>query len=668
MPSFAGARAVAAILAIGLAVSFTFLDAPAFLHFAIQADTLYPALLAEELRADAGALFRFAPSRIPSLVPDLVIGVALDLLTGDWRLAFWGHGVAAFALLSLLGGWIAGQAFGRPARDGALALGLLMAVVMLPGLALHLAASGSVPVEVHDSRLLVNPHVLLVLPVWHGGGFIIGLAVVALAWWNVRRLSPAGLVALGLLSCAAGFSNAIVIAHALLPAAIALAEAAWRRRIAVGPALGGIGAMACGAALGFWLGSQAGRQGLPMAPVAQWSGNAAAALAGLPAQPVMLGLLLAALPIGWAFLAERRAAALLPAGGRPVALRFFLVVASAAAAASVVITLLLYGGPMGWRYAMPLAWWPLILGAGMMAGWLAPHAGRAAALAGLAAIGLIGLPVLAGGHAAPALMRWRHPSLVCLDAADPDGALRAGLAAYWHARAIAATSGWRRQVESIDYGEGRPLLWIADPRSLVQQRGAAMGTPPAYRFLLMDRLDPAAIIRLHGPPSRILPCGAMPIWIFPEGWAPVDRLVEMEPALVPQALAIGRRVCLGPAGLAPGEAGRVLELPRGRWRIALHAATPFAGPAQLRVLAEPGGALQQAVSLIPGERLAELTFDQPRRQARARFLLAGQGVAASGLAIAPLPPAVSAAGLGPCQLGDASASGPAGPVEVQIGN
>ena len=71
------------LVALALAVSFTFMNSAYFLHFAIQADTLYPALLAEDLRADWGALLRFRPSRIPSYLPDLAIAVPLDLVTGS---------------------------------------------------------------------------------------------------------------------------------------------------------------------------------------------------------------------------------------------------------------------------------------------------------------------------------------------------------------------------------------------------------------------------------------------------------------------------------------------------------------------------------------------------------------------------------------------------------
>lgn len=597
-----------AISALALAVSYSFNNSPFFLDFAIQADTLYPALLTEELRADPGAALRFTPSRIPSFLPDLLLTVAIDLLTGSWRLAFWLYGASAFMLLSGLGGWIAAAIAGRRPSDCALAVASLMAVLLLAGLGFHLWASGERPMEVSDPQLPVNLQTLLMLPIWHGGGFIIGLAVVALAWRTAFRASPLSLLMLALLSAAAVVSNTITVAHAILPAMIALADSALRRSVAPGAALAACGSLALGAASGFWLGGLTGRMDLPVTPPRGWGEAAQAAAAGLVAQPVVLAMLVAALPIALAFVWPRRAGRLLPKGGEAAALRFFVVVAAAACAASLLITMALYASPMSWRYAMPLAWWPVIL----VAGFLPGH--RLLRIAPLAAMGV----AAAQGGGAPAIMQWRHPALVCLDAADPRRDWRAGLAAYWHARTIAASSDWRRQVESTDFGEGRPLFWIADPRSHVQHRHAARGTPPPYRFIDMTGLDPDAVTRIHGPPERVLPCGERPIWVFPQGWDPVDWLIATSDPLVPQALAIGRQVCLAPERLS--SEGLVLDIPAGAWRFAA------AGAARLGV-----SDARSAVPLGEIAQMTEITLSRPARLRIARL----DALPLTGLVIAP---------------------------------
>jgi hypothetical protein len=563
-----------AIAALALAVSYSFNNSPVFLQFSVQADTLYPALLTEDLRADLGAALRFTPSRTPSFLPDLLVAVTVDAVTGSWRLAFWLLGAAAFTLLAGLGGWIAALITGRRVGACALTLALPMALLLLAGLGFHLWASGERPMEVFDANLPVNPQILIMLPIWHGGGFVIGLGVVALAWRSVCHGGSAwGLAALLILSAGAAASNIITIAHAVLPAMIALADGVWRgailRRAA---ALAAAAAMALGSGLGIWLGSLSKRMDLPLTPSQGWGQAAWSATLALPGQPVLMAMLLAALPVALAFLWPRRASALLPPGGQPAALRYFIVVAAAACSAAVLISMALYAGPMSWRYAMPLAWWPVILGAAFI--------GQRARLwpAGLLAAGVVG----AQGGTSPAIMRWQHPATACLDAADPAIEWRAGLAAYWHARTIAATGGWRRQVESTDFGDARPLLWISDPRSHVQARHAAPGTSPSYRFIYMAGIDPVAITAIHGPPERILPCGDTPIWVYPPDWQPMNWLIAMADPLVPEALAIGRQVCIAPERVSAE--GMVLDVPAGAFRLAL------TGAARLRLSDAQSGA------------------------------------------------------------------------------
>jgi hypothetical protein len=88
-------------------------------------------------------------------------------------------------------------------------------------------------------------------------------------------------------------------------------------------------------------------------------------------------------------------------------------------------------------------------------------------------------------------------------------------------------------------------------------------------------VDAEAITAIHGPPERILPCGDTPIWVFPPDWQPMNWLIAMADPLVPEALAIGRQVCIAPARVSAE--GLVLDLPPGAFRIAL------TGEARLRL-------------------------------------------------------------------------------------
>ena len=503
-----------AIGVLAVVVSFVFANSTAFLGFAINADTLYPALLMADLRADADAIFRFRPSRIPSFLPDLAVTLSLDALLGDWRLAFWGYGAVAFLLLSGIGGWIAARVFGRDSASCGLTLALILAVVMLGGV-LHYENN---PAGMFDLGLPVNLHLLLMLPVFQGGAFVIGLGVVSLVWWNARRVSPLGLIALSVLCAAAVASNKIVVAHAVLPALIALADGVWRGRIARRPALLGAAAAAAGAAIGVAFADRAGREAMPFIVADSFADNASTAIAALPAQPVMLLMLLASLPLALAFLLPHRAEAALPRGADAAAFRFFVVVAALACGASLMITLALYYLPLSWRYANPIAWWPLIFAAGLLRG-------RLAGASVVAVTMLVAVQAWPNRTLTPALLRWQPNVSACLDAADPGFTLRAGLAGYWTARDMAAASQWRRQVEQL-HQDGRAALYINDPRSFVQQRHAPPGTPPPYTFIVLRGLDPAAIAAAYGVADRVLPCGDTDIWLYPNARPPGQRLFD----------------------------------------------------------------------------------------------------------------------------------------------
>jgi hypothetical protein len=123
--------------------------------------------------------------------------------------------------------------------------------------------------------------------------------------------------------------------------------------------------------------------------------------------------------------------------------------------------------------------------------------------------------------------------LACLDQADPEVALRAGFASDWHGRTMAAASNWRRQIESSDFGEGHPISWMDDPRSWVRERNGPAGTVPPFRFIVLWHHDPEALRRIHGQPSRIVPRGDTPNWIYPASWDPLEQLISMadHPAL-----------------------------------------------------------------------------------------------------------------------------------------
>lgn len=491
--------ALVLLLAVGLAMAAW--GARGFTGFAVNADTLYPALLAEELRAGWDALRHFRWSRIPSFVPDLLVTAGADLALGSWRWAMAAWGVAAFAGLAALAGLL-----GRALRLGAgvssaLAFAGMAALGALLGLVAHERAA---PADLFDAGLPVSLHLWLLLPVFQGGAFVLGLAVVLAAWragqggraWPVALLAALGVA-----------SNTIVVLHAALPAALALADGAWRGALGRRAAWRAGLALALGSAAGLLAGRWAGREELPFMEPHRFLEKSWTALAALPGQPLLLLMLAAALLVVLAALRP----AWVPRGAAPAAWRFFALVGALAVLASLAMALPLHDFPQTWRYANPVFWWPLLLAAPLVAArW---PLRRAAALLAAALLG-VGIPgALAGGGA---LGRWQPAALACLDRADPGREWRAGVAGYWLARDISAASGWRRQVEQV-HADGRAAPYISDPRSFIQARGGPPGEAPAFRFVVLARLDPAAILARWGEPERRIPCGPTEIWLYPAG-------------------------------------------------------------------------------------------------------------------------------------------------------
>jgi hypothetical protein len=497
--------ALLVVLSAGLGATLLAAASAGFLDLAINADTLYPALLAEALRADAAALWRFRPSRIPSWLPDIGLHAGIDLATGSWRLAFWGYGFGAFLLLAALGGHLGGLALGRGRAAGAAAVALLAAGLLALGL---LPYGAPRPFSIFDRDWPADLALTLLLPVFQSGAFLAGLAVIALAWRAMRRPGGPVLAALFLLVAGAVASNAIVIAHAVLPVAIALGLALWRAEVAARRVAAVLAPMAAGSLAGLAFARWRGMEEMPILSPAAFLSNSLDALASLPGQPMLLLALAASLPVGLAFLMPVAAARRLGVT-EPVAFRFVLTVACAAMAAGVVLALPQYYVPASWRYANPLAWWPVILLGGVLAGPLGALLRRPAAVAVLC------LLLVGGGLArgAPKLPAWQPELAACLDRLDPEGAWRAGFADYWNARRLAAAMDWRRQVEQL-HGDGTAALYINDPATFLQRRHGPPGEAPEYRFIVMQRLAPLRIRAIFGAADRVESCGGIEVWIY----------------------------------------------------------------------------------------------------------------------------------------------------------
>ena len=322
-------RDVTLLVSLSLVLSFAMMNLPQFLREAVITDSLYPALIVEEFRADPAMARALTLPRVPSFVPDLLITVAVDLLTGSWRLGLWAYGFAAVLLLVALGGWAAADSFACGLRNATLALAVVLVATLLPGVLQHIAACPTTPsiglaLLPSKGACPFNLSFMLFIPVWQSGAFIAGLAVLLMMWWGAAAPRPSRLSLLLAVAALSVCSNKIVIFHAVLPGAIAFTEAVVRRRLAIQPVVLAVGTAAAGTAIGVVLAEWAGTAPLPATKFSAAIANFPLLLAHLGEQPAVIAMLVAALPLGAVSLcAVASSRALAGEGG--AALRFFLI-------------------------------------------------------------------------------------------------------------------------------------------------------------------------------------------------------------------------------------------------------------------------------------------------------------------------------------------------------
>jgi hypothetical protein len=540
MPGSLRGRDAMLITGLSLVLSFAMMNLPQFLREAVITDSLYPAFIAEALRADPAMARAITLLRVPSFVPDLLVTATVDLLTGSWRLGFWAYGFVAVLLLVPLGGWAAADSFTCGLRNATLALAVVLVATLLLGILHHVAACPTTPsiglaLLPSKGACPFNPSFMLFIPVWQSGAFIAGLAVLLLMWRGAAAPGPSRLLLLLAATALSVCSNKIIVFHAVLPGTIAFTEAVVRRRLAIQPVVLSVGTAAAGTAIGVVLADWAGTAPLPATKFSAAISNVPLLLAHLGEEPAVIGMLVAALPLGAVSLRAVASSGAL-AGGGGAALRFFLIASGAAGAASLLMVVGLYeahdGGIATWRYANPLLWWPMIVASGLLARTLEPRRlGQAFAGAWIAAACLAAGTAVARRSFVPEIMHWQTDEAACLDAIDPERRLRAGLGAFWQARPTEAASEWRRQIGEVD-GDGRLSDELSHPRTYVQLRHAPRGTMPPYRFILMRDLVPDDIRAAYGEPERVVPCYPSSIWIYPEDGGLAARVRDRARAML----------------------------------------------------------------------------------------------------------------------------------------
>jgi len=499
--------------AVGSLVLF---DNKGFLGEAIQSDSLLPALAVWDYSTHDYALRGFQLAAVPSFVPDLLVYGAAQLASGSWRLAALAYGCLSLLGFAAIAGAIVRDITGAPWRTGAqCALLLALGVVVL--------------------ELPVNPasnHLLLFLPAHHGGSFLLSLAMLSVARTWLERPS-AGMLALLLGLVVAGVLSDLLFVITGVGALLAvLGYRTLRRRIAARQ-LGWV--LAC-LAIGLGAARLLDRM-LIREPISKldWStvpGRAHAFLTDLAnvaaAQPLTV-LLVNALPllamIAYPLMAMRGDRQQAESG----ATEFWWV----ASASSMLVTLLAiplrYVDLASQRYATALLWWPLIWAAALLVRVARPARGTAFA-AGLSGVTImLGAGYFSAGAHAPALLSLHHPLEACLLEGQRSGGLEAGLAGYWQARAIEASSDWRLQVDQIREN-GSASYWGND-RFWYTNDIHDGARAPRYNYIVMANLDESAIRQHYGAPDRTLDCGGTAVWVYDDAESVRRVLVSLSPIL-----------------------------------------------------------------------------------------------------------------------------------------
>ena len=599
----AAAAMLLAACAVLFALAFETATDVRWLFF--NSDVLLPAALVHDLfRAPHDALF-FELPRVPSLFPDLLATLLLSAVLPGWRAVALCYGALSFTVLVLLCGTVTARFAGRPfGRSAAVFLSLAVLAMLFDLWFDHAWGAWT----------------LSLFGVIHSGSLLCTLAGLLL----VRRI-VAGAPGVG--ACAALFvlvalatlSDRLFLATFPVPAvagALVFGTPVFRRRTAVAAGVvAAVTAAGCGAGmvadrLLFGRGGLLLREpDLPIDLPLQWS-----RLPALLHEPslylqVAFVAVIVAAPARWAW--------------RSAEGRFWWAASAGGSVALLGALPLIYIDWTSTRYMQPVWWWvPVTLSA-----TLVRTAPRRAPLGAVLAAGLAGVAVLVGradlGDVA-AVMSWQHPVVACLRSLQASGTIHDGIAAYWVARPVEASSEWTLPVVQA-LGNGRPHFW---GNNLRRYTANADGSPPRFDYIVLDQLEPDTILAHFGSPARRVPCGGTEVWLY-DGDArlrtrlaavdPSNSLLDTPAGFAPETLVTREgRVPIGgavPPVAAPGIAtwGPYAPLGPGGWRVvARYSLSGDRVPHGWEAFAAPAGPVLASGALEPGaDRLLSALFEVP---------------------------------------------------------
>lgn len=579
-----------------------------------NSDLLLPAAYVHDLFHYPQAAPWFQLPRIPSLVPDLATILLLSAAIPSWRVVSLCYAVLSFTALMVVCGLIAAK---LAKRTLAASLAMFLAITTLAML---------LDLQLNNAR---GAFFYILSPVIHSGSLVAALLGVLLVKRFIDRPTTILGIAVVLLTVSCTVSDRIFIGVFAIPAVVGTLTLLLPSRHELGGTVERsrvllvLGLVVLGCAGGFVLDQLLFTFVLvrgPDLPI-----NVQLQVSRLPAMIRDTGLQLAL--AGAVFVVLLPTAWLLRSRDG----RFWWAVAATTVAGTLALLPLVFINQTATRYAQPIWWWVLIV--------LAAASLRAAPkstplyVAGAAAVLVL---VTARGRAdlfAPALVtQWRDPVERCLAKLHSNGEVHAGLAEYWVARSLEASSDWKLQIVQITE-KGWAKHWLNNGSYYARLRDDP-GQPPEFDFLVASRLDLDAIKARYGAPARVVPCADTEVWIYgdprrlqrgivgADSWASRDGLLATPAWFSPADLYVHTGP-LPPDGMVPAinsptptvaSFGPYLAMSPGAWRMALHYQLTGhdTSSARWEINIGPRGRIVAQGALETGERQTKaIAFDVP---------------------------------------------------------
>lgn len=569
-----------------------------------NSDTLMPAAFAHNLLNDPGTIASFQFSRLPSFFPDLVVYVGLSALVPSWQAATFAYAVLAYVALVVVGGAVVGLVSGRGWRWGAAAFLVASALALL----WETAARGG-----RGALLYVF------VPVNHAGSMTLSLVGLLLGAWLLAGRPRWGFAALFLVSALGALSDKLFVGSCLVPLVAGTAAWLWRGGLGRRRAAGVIAAAGLGCAVGIALDHVIFADGLvrqPDIPINlhhQRLMLAALLQDSSVALSVAAAVVVAALPLLWV--------------RRDAGLAFWWAAGTATAAGFLGLLPLLYADLSATRYVQPVWWWLVIVvasGALRAAPRLMLGASAALVLASLVTQVGEGRTLLRPGLVLAA----RSPVASCLVPLHEAGVIHAGIAGYWDAREIEASSNWRLQLEQVSTN-AQIFIWGNNSTYYTHDRFDP-ARKPLFDYVVVRDLTPNTVLARFGKPDRVIPCPGADVWTYalPGGIGPMigkigmaderNEVMNRGACFGPRDFATGTGV-LWPEGLtvpltAPGQAfaawGPYVAIRAGSWRLRLlyRLTEAGTGPRDWDVVIEDGTKIL-GIGPLPAEGTAQRVQD-----------------------------------------------------------